>query len=139
MSAALFGGPSFALEHLEHRDVFRVEGVSLDVLKVHRLAAELAQLRDLGLRQLPFRNIAHAEIIACARRKVASLAATSSHPFGPRGVIAGIGAGLVRSGKWRERWCDPGPARVVMDVRERRLDACDQRFAVEQFPYRHCG
>jgi len=39
--------PAFAFEHLEHSDVFSIERVALDLLKVHGLEAPLALGRNL--------------------------------------------------------------------------------------------
>jgi hypothetical protein len=35
--------PSFALEHLEHGDVFRIERIAFDQLKMHGLKAPFAR------------------------------------------------------------------------------------------------
>ena len=56
----------------------------------------------------------------------------SGHALGPHRVVAGDHRGAVGGGKRRERRLHPCQRRIAMNMSEQRLDAGDQRPAVEQ-------
>jgi hypothetical protein len=72
--------PPLAFEHFEHGDVFGIERVALDLLKVHGLKAPLARRRNLFGRETIF-DFGHISNIRDSAQEVTNLNPSSRDRF----------------------------------------------------------